>query len=140
MKSQNRETRAVLVLAAGMLLAACTPDAARTQNEAPRLESAGDRGLALAQANGCIACHSLDGARGVGPSWKGIYGEMVTLTDGRSVVVDEAYLRRAILEPGVEVVEGYQNLMVPPSITDAQVADIIAFIDALRKFPLNDPR
>jgi cytochrome c oxidase subunit 2 len=119
-----------------LLLAACLLTAC--SREPPMAATAGDRGLEVANASGCTACHSLDGARGIGPSWRGIYGETVTFTDGRTAVVDDAYLRRSMLEPGADIVEGYQNVMVPAAVTDAQIADIIALIGGLRRNPLND--
>ncbi|MES2113708.1 MAG: cytochrome B, partial [Pseudomonadota bacterium] len=37
------------------------------------------QGRLLAQARGCVACHSADGSPGVGPTWKGLYGKQETL-------------------------------------------------------------
>ncbi len=108
-------------------MTACTQEPAQP----PQQESAVDSALNLVTTNGCIACHSLEGALGVGPSWKGIYGKTVTFTDGRSAVVDDAYLRRAMLDPAADVVEGYQNVMVPAAVTEAQIADIIELIKGL---------
>ena len=39
------------------------------------------RGKALYSADGCSACHSLTGAAGVGPSFKGLAGSTVTLDE-----------------------------------------------------------
>ncbi len=60
---------------------------------------------------GCEVCHSLDGSRLEGPSFKGIFGKPVRLSDGRTVTADEDYLRRSILQPQTEVVAGYQPVM-----------------------------
>jgi cytochrome c oxidase subunit 2 len=59
----------------------------------------------------------------VGPSLQGVWQrEVVVLTDGgeKTVISDEAYLRRAILEPGAEVVKGYPPIM--PSF-QGQISD-----------------
>ncbi len=59
----------------------------------------------------------------------------MTFVDGRSAVVDDAYLRRAILEPGADVVEGYQNIMVTAAVTDEDIANIIELISSLGQAP-----
>lgn len=94
-----------------------------------------ERGSQLVQQYGCIACHSLDGTVVVGPSWKGIYGHEVTLSDGSTVNVDEAYLQESIVNPSARLVQGFQNLMpntYRDQLTDEQIADIIEFIKSLR--------
>jgi cytochrome c oxidase subunit 2 len=32
------------------------------------------QGRALAQSKGCVACHTVDGRPGVGPTWQGLFG------------------------------------------------------------------
>lgn len=94
------------------------------------------RGRDLSQKFGCVACHSQDGTRIVGPSWKGIYGSTETLSDGTSVIVDEDYLRESILNPTAKIVAGYPPNVMPlnyaEQLSDAQIADIIAFIMSLK--------
>ena len=55
------------------------------------------------------------------------------LADGRTVVADEAYLRRAIEEPGAEVVAGFQEGM--PAyvgvLTDSQIESLVMYIRSL---------
>lgn len=87
-----------------------------------------ERGRELAAALGCVACHSLDGSPGIGPSWQGSYGVVRAFADGSFATVDETYLRNSIREPGSLVVTGYQNVMLPAALTDAQIADTIALI------------
>ena len=94
-----------------------------------------ERGSKLVTQYGCVACHSLDGTKIVGPSWKGIYGHEVTLSDGTTVEVNDEYLKESILNPASQLVQGYQNLMPATyrdQLTDAQIADIIEFIKSLR--------
>lgn len=73
------------------------------------------KGLEILRANACIGCHSLDGAKLVGPSFLSIYGsDRDVLIDGKekTVIVDDDYLKRAINDPNSEVVKGYApNLM-----------------------------
>ena len=77
-------------------------------------EAGGDaQAMELLESYGCTACHSMDGTDGVGPTLQGIYGRERTVTDAggtRTVVADEDYLRRAILEPEAELVDGYEGM------------------------------
>ena len=69
-------------------------------------------GLAILKDNGCLACHSLDGAKLVGPSFKGLFGsENIVITDDgeKNVVADEEYIKRAIYDPNFEIVKGYNK-------------------------------
>ncbi|MCU0460348.1 MAG: cytochrome c oxidase subunit II [Bacteroidales bacterium] len=72
-------------------------------------------GLKLLRGTGCLACHSLDGSRLVGPSFAGFYGSQRTVVAGGStisVTADEAYITKSIYDPNAEIVEGYaRNLM-----------------------------
>lgn len=81
---------------------------------------------------GCLDCHALDDSAGDRLSLKGIFGQKrVVLVDGveKEVVVDEAYLRRAIMNPGAEVVKGQDNVMeIPPDITKTQIEQIVQFL------------
>ncbi|WP_031501001.1 cytochrome c oxidase subunit II [Bryobacter aggregatus] len=83
---------------------------------------------------GCSACHSIDGTKGQGPSWKGIYGQQHKMTDGKIITVDENYIRTSILQPQAEVVEGFQPIM--PSfqgqIRERQLVALIAYIKSLK--------
>jgi cytochrome c oxidase subunit 2 len=72
-----------------------------------------DEAVALLESYGCTGCHSLDGSELAGPTLMGIYGARRTVTDAsgtREVVVDEGYLRRAILEPDAELVVGFEGM------------------------------
>jgi cytochrome c oxidase subunit II len=73
-------------------------------------ETIENKGMTLLQSNACTSCHSLDGSKIVGPSFKGLYGsQRVVLCNGaeKSVLADTSYIRRAILEPDYEVVKGF---------------------------------
>ncbi|MEI6306327.1 MAG: c-type cytochrome, partial [Deltaproteobacteria bacterium] len=75
---------------------------------------------ALLEKHGCLGCHSMDGSAGAGPSFKGIWGRStIVVTGGKELTItaDEAYLKRAILEPQADVVKGFQPIM--PSFKDA---------------------
>jgi cytochrome c oxidase subunit II len=91
------------------------------------------RGQALAAANGCIACHSVNGAAGIGPTWLGLFGRQERLTDGSTVTADEAYIHESIRAPQAKIVAGYENQLMPAyNFTDEQIADLIAYIKTLK--------
>jgi len=93
------------------------------------------RGDQLTQQYGCRACHSIDGSKVVGPTWKGLYGKQEALSDDTSVLVDEAYIIESIRNPSAKVTAGFQPLMpvnIGAEITDAQISDIIAYIQSLK--------
>lgn len=68
-------------------------------------------GREVAQKRGCVACHTFDGQRHVGPSWRGLFGSERVFEGGRRGVADEAYLTRSMMEPLGEVVAGYPPVM-----------------------------
>lgn len=94
------------------------------------------RGERWAKNNGCLSCHSADGTPSVGPSWKGLYGASVDLIDGKTATADEQYLHNSIVDPNLQVVKGFAANVMPQSyknsISDAQIADIIAYIKSLQ--------
>lgn len=89
------------------------------------------RGQQVSTEYGCVACHTVDGSRGVGPSWLGMWGRTETLTDGSTVVVDQDYFVDSILNPGRELVAGYPNVMLRPFLSEEEVSDLIAFARSL---------
>jgi cytochrome c oxidase subunit 2 len=91
------------------------------------------RGQALVAANGCAACHSINGATGIGPTWFQLAGSQVPLSGGTTVPADDAYLTESILMPQAKIVAGFENQLMPAySFTEEQVADIVAYIKTLR--------
>jgi cytochrome c oxidase subunit 2 len=91
------------------------------------------RGQALVAANGCGACHSINGAPGIGPTWFALIGRTERLTDGSTVVVDEEYVHESIKAPQAKIVAGFENQLMPTyGFTEEQIADIIAYIKTLR--------
>ncbi|MEX0594089.1 MAG: c-type cytochrome [Balneolaceae bacterium] len=81
---------------------------------------------------GCQACHSVDGSAGVGPSMAGLFGTERALASGESVLADEAYLQRAIVEPGAEIAQGFQNMMTPYGhLSEEEILSLIEYIKTL---------
>ena len=92
------------------------------------------RGQTLYQESGCPACHSLDGSKGIGPTWKGLFQSQVKLTTGSSVLADDAYLTESIKLPQAKTVAGFSVNAMPnfSYLTDGQVADLVEFIKTIK--------
>lgn len=102
-------------------------------------ESGGDatKGKSLFNSLACSSCHSIDGSPGVGPTFKGLSGSKVELTNGKSVAADVAYLVESIDDPDAEIVKGYQpglmsSVIKPHQVAEADVRDLVAYIKSLR--------
>ena len=96
---------------------------------------AATRGQTLAVNNGCLACHSIDGSPSVGPSWKGLYGHEVPLSDGSTAMADDTYVRESITEPNAKVVEGFPPSVMPANfgstLSDSDIEAITTYIKEL---------
>jgi cytochrome c oxidase subunit 2 len=92
------------------------------------------RGEIIASRTGCLACHTVDGTPGSGPTWKGVAGTSRPLISGETVIADDAYLTNSIVDPGSQVVQGFDNIMPPDygeSLTDQEVSDLVEYIKSL---------
>ncbi|MBW2504954.1 MAG: cytochrome c oxidase subunit II [Deltaproteobacteria bacterium] len=94
------------------------------------------QGEAIASANGCLGCHSLDGSRRVGPSFQGLFGSQRTVTrNGQEQIIaaDDDYLIRAIVEPNFEIVKGYPAAMPPyPNLGEEDLEALIDWLETLQ--------
>jgi cytochrome c oxidase subunit 2 len=91
------------------------------------------KGQLLVTQNGCGACHSINGAAGIGPTWSGLFGSEVNLSDGTTVIADEAYIAESIREPQAKIVKGFESQqMVRYSFTDDEIAALVAYIKTLK--------
>ena len=67
------------------------------------------------EKNGCVACHTIDGKKSVGPSFKGIYGESSEVTSNgvtKKITVDKREIYE-LINAGVLDKRGY--IVVPLS-------------------------
>jgi cytochrome c oxidase subunit 2 len=94
------------------------------------------KGERLVTSNGCLGCHSLDGSAGVGPTWLGAFGSEGKLSDGSSVLVDENYLVKSIVNPNADIAASYYANVMPQTYGDKfseeDINNIIAFIKSLK--------
>lgn len=119
------ELTAVVAVIKSLGAAQQEPSASEKLDRGDDLATQGQR---LSESLGCLACHSVDGSKGVGPSWQGLYDSTVTLADGSSIKVDEGYLKDSILNPGARIVKGYAAVMPAFTPTDQELNALIAFI------------
>ena len=117
----------VVVSTVAVLLAACGSD----ESSSTGTGSGSDRGAAIAQNAGCASCHGGSFQGGVGPSWVGLAGSEVELTDGSTVVADDAYLFESIRDPSAKVVAGFGVQMPRNSLSDEEIGEIVAYIRSL---------
>jgi cytochrome c551/c552 len=92
------------------------------------------QGAGLFVADGCSACHSIAGRAGLGPSFARFAGSRVALTSGRRVLVDEAFLRRALLEPASAALAGYPPAPMLAAVARLHFARHRADVTALAAF------
>ena len=92
------------------------------------------RGEKLYREKSCITCHSIDGIRMTGPSFKGIFGTPQPLTDGSSAIADENYIRESILNPQAKIVATFTPVMPPfqGMLKDNDITCLIAYIKSLK--------
>lgn len=92
------------------------------------------RGHEIAQSKGCFTCHSTNGTRKVGPSWKNLYGRKTALSNGKTITADSAYIATSITDPKAMIVKGYPPVMPSfSSLKKAQIESIIAYIKSISK-------
>lgn len=93
-------------------------------------------GLTLMKKNACLSCHTQDGTRLVGPSFKGLIGKAETIViDGndKDIVVDEEYIRKKLKDPTFSTVKTYQKGLMPPlPLTDEEIDQIIDYISNVK--------
>jgi mono/diheme cytochrome c family protein len=94
-------------------------------------------GKQLYSSLGCSSCHSIDGSKKVGPTFKGLYGSQVKLTTGKTVTADPAYLLQSIQDPDALIVQGYQpgimsGVIKPHQVSTSDANDLVAYIKSLK--------
>lgn len=130
-----------LLLAAGLvtgaLLSGPLRGAALEGSATPASSSvtkAGDAEAGKKLSVQCLGCHTIDGSKSVGPTWKDLYGSEVELEGGAKVTADEAYLTESIKDPNAKVVKGFPANAMPPYgaiLSDQNIADLVAYIKTL---------
>jgi cytochrome c oxidase subunit II len=81
----------------------------------------------------CNTCHRPD-AQGRGPVLEGLFGKTVTLQNGQTMTVDEAYVRESILQPAAKITAGFQPIMptFQGLVTEEQLLELIEYVKSLQ--------
>jgi cytochrome c oxidase subunit 2 len=109
-----------------------------TQQVAAITDSPAANGKRIMKNIGCFACHTVDGKKLIGPSFKGVYGHDVTVITGgkeRVVTVDDEYIKRSIYDPNADVVKGFnKGLMMPyeGQLSDEDIVQITEYLKTLK--------
>lgn len=82
----------------------------------------------------CKACHSIDGSKGTGPSWKDLYGATNHATSVGPVTADEVYIHESIRQPSAKLAAGFGNAMSafsPTQLDERDIAGVIEFMKSI---------
>lgn len=99
----------------------------------------GSKGESMTQAGqrlfgqyGCDTCHKPDGS-GKGPSLVGQFGKPQPLKDGRSLMVDETFIRQAITNPNSMPLANYAPVMptFQGQLNEEQILQLMAYVKSL---------
>jgi cytochrome c oxidase subunit 2 len=93
-------------------------------------------GAKLFQDLACNTCHRPD-AQGRGPVLEGLFGKTVTLQNGETITVDEAYVRESILQPAAKITAGFQPIMptFQGLVSEEQLLELIEYVKSLHALP-----
>jgi len=101
-----------------------------------------EQGARLVIVDGCSACHLIAARHGIAPSFSSFAGHRVTLSDGRSVLVDEQFMREGLVHPARAELKGYDPAPMLAAVKrlqlgakPAQVAALAAFIEQIGPEP-----
>jgi cytochrome c oxidase subunit 2 len=79
---------------------------------------------------GCQACHG-ETDTDLAPTLRSIWGTEVELEDGSSVIVDEVYVKRSMIDPGANVVAGFDARMPTFGLSDSEVDRLVEYVRSL---------
>jgi hypothetical protein len=101
-----------------------------------------EQGARLVVADGCAACHLIASTHALAPSFSSFAGHHVRLTEGRSALVDEHFVREGLLHPRENEIAGYDPQPMLAALDrlhlgeqPQQVAALAAFIEQVGPEP-----
>lgn len=90
---------------------------------------------------GCSGCHTVDGSKSSGPSWKGSYGKPVPLSTSRGLAIDFSteegwanYIRESIIDPSAKIHQGFEAVTMTSyagQITETHILGVIEYFKHL---------
>lgn len=104
--------------------------------DAPDISAEGlpenDAGRKILDEKGCLACHSLDGTPGVGPTFKAVWGKAAPLSDGTTRKLDPDFLREMIEHPEKYPMKGFDPVMPALPVSDEEIKLIQQYLERLK--------
>ena len=94
--------------------------------------SLASQGEKLFEKYACNTCHTnTAGARG--PVLAGVYGKTQQLSDGRSIIVDDNYIRESILNPQAKIAAGFAPIMptFQGQVSEDDLIRLLAYVRVL---------
>jgi cytochrome c oxidase subunit 2 len=98
-----------------------------------------DQGLTIMKFQGCMACHSTDGSKIVGPTYLNLFGKQAVVSRNGAdvtITVDDEYIKRSIFDPNADLVKGYPKGLMQSykgKVSDADIAKIIEYLKSLNE-------
>lgn len=96
------------------------------------------KGARLILTDGCSVCHLEAAAKNHAPDFNSFAGHVVTLTDGRRVLVNESFLEQSLVHPARDELKGYDAAPMLAALArlhlysePAQVRALAAFIEQI---------
>jgi cytochrome c oxidase subunit II len=95
-----------------------------------------EQGKQLFASLGCSTCHRFE-VQGRGPNLQNAFGKPVLLEDGRTVTMDDNYVRESILNPTAKIVSGFKPIMptFQGLVSDEQLNALVAYVKSLAQQP-----
>jgi hypothetical protein len=101
-----------------------------------------EQGAHLVVSDGCSACHLMATARNTAPSFASFAGHRFRLTDRRRVIINEQFIREALLHPDTPPIKGFDPVPMLRATKHLdlgahpqQVAALAAFIEQIGPEP-----
>ncbi len=92
-------------------------------------EASAEAGAKLYVNFGCMACHTVDGGKGHGPTFQGLFGSTREFAELGTITADEPYLRESITQPATKSIPEFPIGMMPAyPLNEKQVDSLILFI------------
>ena len=100
-----------------------------------------EAGEKLYLTKGCTQCHSVDGAAGIGPTFRDMFAGSFGTRDGSTIVVDEDYVRESLLDPAASVIAGFEPVMptYAGKLKDKEITMLIAYFKSISRHAPQEP-
>ena len=112
------------------LLALALIGCTSTQSEV--IPDTAEGGKRVATIHGCVSCHSDNGQRLTGPTWKGLYESTVVLNNGKKVFANKKYIYESVARPNAKIVQGFSPVMPAYRLTSKQLHALTLYIESLK--------